>query len=59
MSPRRDVLQRFRDLTASGFFTTKMGMDDLEYLGNTFVPKWTGCPEPVLKKLGLTPGSAD
>jgi hypothetical protein len=43
----------FRDLTASGFFTTKMGIADLQYLGNVYVPEWTGCPEAVLKKLGL------
>jgi gluconate 2-dehydrogenase gamma chain len=43
----------FRDLTASGFFTTKMGIDDLQYMGNRFVPEWTGCPDEVLKKLGL------
>ena len=45
----------FRDLTASGFWTTKMGFDDLQYLGNTGVAEWKGCPEEVLKKLGLTP----
>ncbi len=43
----------FRDLTASGFFTSKIGMDDLEYLGNTFVTDWTGCPPEWLKKLGV------
>ena len=43
----------FRDLTASGFFTTKMGIADLQYMGNGFVPEWTGCPPAVLKKLGL------
>ena len=43
----------FRDLTASGFFTTKMGFADLEYMGNRYVPEWTGCPDDVLKKLGL------
>ncbi len=41
----------FRDLTASGFWTTKQGMEDLQYLGNTFVDEWTGCPEEVVKKL--------
>ena len=49
----------FRDLTASGFFSSKIGVQDLGYMGNRFVEKWTGCPEPVLKKLGLTPGSAE
>lgn len=43
----------FRDLTASGFFTTKMGFDDLQYMGNRYVAEWTGCPEEVLKKLGV------
>jgi gluconate 2-dehydrogenase gamma chain len=45
----------FRDLTASGFWTTKMGMDDLQYMGNTFVPEWKGCPDEAVKKLGLSP----
>jgi hypothetical protein len=43
----------FRDLTATGFWTTKMGMADLGYMGNTVVPKWDGCPPEQLKKLGL------
>ena len=43
----------FRDLTASGFFTSKMGIADLQYMGNRYVPEWTGCPAEVLKKLGL------
>ena len=44
----------FRDLTASGFWTTKVGLADLQYVGNTFVPEWKGCPDEVLEKLGLT-----
>jgi gluconate 2-dehydrogenase gamma chain len=43
----------FRDLTATGFWTTKMGFDDLGYIGNTVVPKWDGCPPEALRKLGL------
>ena len=43
----------FRDLTASGFWTTKIGIADLGYMGNTYVPKWTGCPPEALKKLGV------
>ena len=43
----------FRDLTASGFWTSKMGMTDLGYMGNTVVAKWDGCPPEQLKKLGL------
>ena len=43
----------FRDLTASGFFTSKIGIADLQYIGNRYVPEWTGCPDEVVKKLGL------
>jgi len=44
----------FRDLTASGFWTTRMGIDDLQYLGNRSVARWNGCPEAALKKLGVS-----
>lgn len=44
----------FRDLTASGFWSTRMGIDDLEYLGNVFVPEWTGCPPEALDQLGVS-----
>lgn len=45
--------RNFRDLTASGFWTSKMGMEDLGYVGNTFVAEWTGCPADALKKIGV------
>jgi len=43
----------FRDLTASGFFSSKMGVEDLKYLGNVMNASWTGCPPEALKKLGV------
>jgi hypothetical protein len=43
----------FRDLTASGFWTTKMGIADLQYQGNVFVDEWAGCPTAALDKLGV------
>ena len=43
----------FRDLTATGFFTSKLGVQDLRYIGNTFVPEWKGCPPEALAKLGV------
>jgi gluconate 2-dehydrogenase gamma chain len=43
----------FRDLTASGFWSTKVGVADLRYQGNAFVDEWNGCPDAALKKLGL------
>ena len=44
----------FRDLTASGFWTTRMGIDDLQYMGNRSVARWNGCPDEALKKLGVS-----
>jgi gluconate 2-dehydrogenase gamma chain len=38
---------QFRDLTASGFFSSKMGVADLPYLGNKAVAEWKGCDPKV------------
>lgn len=46
-------LNDFRDLTASGFWSSEMGVKDLQYRGNAFVPEWTGCPDAALRKLGV------
>ena len=43
----------FRDLTAAGFWSSRMGIADLQYLGNTFVAEWNGCPPAALAKLGV------
>ena len=45
----------FRDLTAAGFWSSKMGVTDLQYLGNVMVPEWNGCPDEAVKRLGITP----
>jgi len=45
---------RFRDLTASGFWSSQVGVKDLKYIGNTFAPNWNGCPPAALQKLGVT-----
>ena len=42
----------FRDLVANGFFTSKIGIDDLQYLGNR-PNQWNGCPPECLDHLGL------
>jgi gluconate 2-dehydrogenase gamma chain len=44
----------FRDLTATGFWTSQMGMKDLQYIGNTYLTSWRGCPDECLKALGVT-----
>jgi len=43
---------RLRDMTASGFYTSEMGVKDLGYLGN-HPGKWDGVPADVLKQYGM------
>ena len=45
---------RFRDFTASGFFSSRIGVQDLRYIGNSVVIEWKGCPPEALAKLGVT-----
>jgi hypothetical protein len=42
---------KFRDLTVSGFFSSKMGIADLPYLGNKAVAEWKGCDPAVWAKV--------
>src|SRR3954466_233720 len=44
---------RMRSLTASGFFTSKMGLEDLGYVGNR-PNQWNGVPDDVLKQYGMS-----
>jgi hypothetical protein len=44
---------RYRALTAGGFYTTKVGMRDLQYVGNVPLVSFEGAPPEVLKRLGL------
>lgn len=44
---------RLRDFTASGFFSSQMGVKDVGYIGNVAVPAWHGCPPAALKHLGV------
>jgi gluconate 2-dehydrogenase gamma chain len=41
-----------RDLTATGFFTSKIGMEDLGFVGNR-PNQWDGVPQDVLDQYGL------
>lgn len=45
---------RFRDLVATGFWSSRIGVRDLEYVGNKFVSVWNGCPPAALRKLGVS-----
>jgi gluconate 2-dehydrogenase gamma chain len=53
MGPGVAFFTLFRDLVASGFWSSRMGVEDLEYTGNTFVAEWKGCPPEVLAKIGI------
>ncbi len=44
---------RLRDFTASGFFSSRMGVRDIGYIGNVARPTWDGCPPAALKHLGV------
>ncbi|MFK7847343.1 MAG: gluconate 2-dehydrogenase subunit 3 family protein [Rhodothermales bacterium] len=54
MSQGVSFFNSFRDFTASGFWSSKVGVEDLKYIGNTFVPEWKGCPTEVLDHLGVS-----
>ncbi|MBI5601432.1 MAG: gluconate 2-dehydrogenase subunit 3 family protein [Gemmatimonadetes bacterium] len=54
LKPGVEFFTRFRDLTATGFWSSRIGYKDIGYMGNTIVPVWEGCPEPQLQKLGVS-----
>ncbi len=43
---------RMRDLTATGFFTSQIGVNDLGYAGNS-PTRWDGVPQDVLDQYGM------
>lgn len=43
----------FRDLTASGFFSSRAGYEDLQYAGNQMLAEWNGCPVEALEHIGV------
>ncbi|MEO7890317.1 MAG: gluconate 2-dehydrogenase subunit 3 family protein [Vicinamibacterales bacterium] len=43
-----------RDLVATGFWSSRIGVDDIGYLGNRPVGEWPGAPAAVLLKLGVS-----
>lgn len=45
---------RVRDLVAAAFFSSRMGVEDLGYLGGVFTPSWLGAPDEALRELGVS-----
>ena len=56
MKPGAAFFSRFRDLVAAGFWSSPMGIADLQYRGNTAMAEWRGCPPEALRKLGVSYG---
>jgi hypothetical protein len=54
MSQGVAFFNRFRDLTASGFYSSEMGYKDVKFVGNVALPAWTGCPPAAMQKLGVS-----
>ena len=46
--------RKFRDLVASGYYTTPVGMKDLGYVGNVPLASFDGPPADLVAKLGLS-----
>ena len=53
MRPGVEFLNRFRNLTASGFWTSRVGIADLGYTGNRPIAQWVGTPPEVRRWLGI------
>ena len=49
-----EFFNRFRDLVASGFYTSRIGIEDVQYMGNRYVPQWNGCPPEACRHLGVS-----
>lgn len=54
MSYGVSFFNRFRDMTASGFYSSAMGWKDLQFTGNVANPGYDGCPPAALAKLGVS-----
>lgn len=50
--PGEKFFSKLRDLTLTGFYTSKIGLDDLGYVGNR--PNfWDGIPSDVMEEFGI------
>jgi gluconate 2-dehydrogenase gamma chain len=53
MSQGVAFFNQLRGLTVTGYYTTKIGFEDLGYVGNQ-PNDWQGVPQDVLDKYGLS-----
>jgi hypothetical protein len=54
LAPGVSFFNSIRDLVAAGFFSSQMGYDDLQYIGNQARHEFPGCPDAALRKLGVS-----
>ena len=52
MAPGVSFFNQMRDLTATGFYTSEIGVKDLGYVGNR-PNQWNGVPDDVLKQYNV------
>jgi gluconate 2-dehydrogenase gamma chain len=48
LSPGVAFFAFLRKMTCDGFYTSKIGIADLQYIGNTSLREFPGCPPPGL-----------
>ena len=54
MEEGAQIFTTMRDLTASGFWSSKVGVEDLGYMGNTPQSSWEGCSHEAMEHIGLS-----
>ncbi len=54
LEDRAEWFTRVRDLVGAGFFSSRMGVEDVGYEGNVMRPGWEGAPPEALEELGLS-----
>lgn len=59
LEERAAWFNRVRDLVGAGFFSSRMGVEDLGYVGNVARASWRGAPPEALAELGLSYESWD
>jgi len=47
------AFSHIRDLVLGGFYSSKIGVEDLQYQGNKMLESWDGCPETATSHLGV------
>lgn len=48
------AFNHIRDLVLGGFYTSKIGIEELQYQGNKMLESWDGCPESATRQLGVS-----